>query len=127
MTAMFYSITFNHRDINGVFGFVAEVDIFIPESLHERLDDLPLAPERKCTSKDLTPLMTILWSETENKSYKGCQKLLLTHDSKEKYVVHFALLQFYQRMGVKILKIHRAVTFTQSHFFKEYHIFLFHL
>jgi len=107
-------------DINGNFGFVAEVDIVIPEDLHDELDDFPLAPEKKHITSIMSSYMKGLWTKNEEKRcYRGSEKLLLTHEEKNNYIVHFSLLQFYEKMGARIIKIHRAITFSQSAYFKE--------
>lgn len=106
------------KDINGCQGFVAEVDLYIPDELHDLCDDLPFAPEKAKVSRDwLTPYME---QQLGDGSFHASEKLLLTHLSKTHYVIHFALLQFYMRMGVAVTKIHRVVTFTQVAFFEPY-------
>ena len=102
-------------------GYVFEVDLIIPSSIHDLVDDLPLAPEN-IVIQDPTPFMNSLWelAEGKKKKYKAGKKLILSHLDKEHYVVHFALLQFYLEMGVKVTKIHRIVKFYQSAFFEPY-------
>ena len=39
---------------------------------------------------------------------------------KKNYVVHFIALQFYLKMGLKIIKIHRVIKFTQEPLFRDY-------
>jgi len=104
--------------IDGNKGFVAEVDLLIPDYIHDFTDDLPLAPERKLFG-ELSPFMKSLWEENESKTYNSKEKLLLTHETKQNYVIHFALLKFYLEMGVQVVKIHRAISFYQSALFKE--------
>ena len=104
--------------IDGPTGFVAEVDIIIPDHIHDLCDDLPLAPEKAKVSLDmLTPHMVDLLGD---KRFVSSEKLLLTHLPKRHYVIHFALLQFYLEMGATISKIHRVVTFSQAPFFEPY-------
>jgi hypothetical protein len=90
----------------------------IPDHLHDMLDDLPLAPEKgKVAAPSLTPYMLDLLGE---RKFKPTEKLLLTHLPKAHYVVHFALLQFYMKMGAVVTRVHRVVTFQQSSFFQKY-------
>jgi len=63
--------------LNGNIGYVVEVDIIIPKELHDKLDDLPVAPE------------------SGNPPNSNVKKLLLTHKPKYNYVVHAKLLQFW--------------------------------
>ena len=65
--------------------------------------------------------MMELWSLAEGrKGYRAGKKLILSHLEKRNYVVHFAALQFYLRMGAQVMKIHRVVSFRQSRFFNQY-------
>jgi hypothetical protein len=102
-------------------GFVAEVDLFIPAALHSKLDALPLAPERSEVSSDMLPtyMHTQLQAAGQHK-YHSQSKLLLTHLPKRHYVVHFALLQFYMKMGAVVTEVHRCVRFHQAPFFEPY-------
>jgi hypothetical protein len=79
-----------------------EVDMEIPQHLHDYLDQLPLAPEVKCPPNSKTP------------------KLLLTHSPKSHYLIHSRLLQIYLKLGVKVTAVHRAIHFKQSYVFKAY-------
>jgi hypothetical protein len=83
-------------------GYVLEVDIVIPDSVHNKLDELPLAPEAKCPPDSKV------------------KKLLLTHEPKFNYVVHARLLQLYVKLGAVISKVHRIVGFTQKPVFASY-------
>ena len=83
-------------------GYLVEVDIEIPPELHDFLDDLPVAPEHACPPGNKV------------------KKLLLTHKKKCNYVVHWRLLQFYLKLGVKVSKIHRAIKFVQDTVFANY-------
>lgn len=101
-------------------GYVLEIDLHIPKEIHDLVDDLPLAAETKCPSS-ITPYMNQLWQDVENgKSYRPGKKLLLTHEDKFNYVIHFALLQFFLKMGAIVRKVHRAISFHQSAFFEPY-------
>jgi len=103
--------------INDEFGFIAEVDLKIPEHLHDIFDDFPLAPIRQADCQ-ISQYMEILWNKNENCKYKRQEKLFLTHEDKNNYVIHFALLQFFLKLGVILTKIHRAISFHQEPFFK---------
>ena len=41
-------------------------------------------------------------------------------DNKEKYVVHHETLKLYEKLGLKITKIHRGVKFHEEDFMKPY-------
>ena len=80
-----------------------EVDLHVPAHLHDYLSDLPPAPVLQC------PPGTKV------------NKLLLTLEDKTHYIIHSALLKFYvEVMGVQVIAVHRAITFQQTHVFREY-------
>ena len=83
-------------------GYLFEVDLHTPHHLHNKLDQLPLAPITQAPPGS-----------------KVC-KLLLTHEDKSHYLVHFALLQHYMSLGVVVTSVHRAVSFKQDYIFKEF-------
>ena len=47
-------------------------------------------------------------------------KLVLSLNDKEKYVIHIRTLQFYLKQGLKLKKIHRAIEFEQKEVLKPY-------
>ena len=83
-------------------GYVFEVDLHTPAHLHDKLDQLPPAPI------------------TQAPPGSKVSKLLLTHEDKHHYVIHFALLQFYMSLGVEVTAVHRAVSFQQDYVFKQF-------
>lgn len=76
------------------------MDLEYKKKLHNLHTDLPLAPERK--------------------SPPGAKqkKLLVTLYNKEKYVIHYRALKLYLSLGMKLKKIHRAISFSQKDWLK---------
>ena len=109
-------------DVEGRDGFLAEVDLEYPQEVQDQTMDLPLAPESASISEThLSPYMQDLWKHYYPKrTFKGTTKLLLTHHSKTNYIVHSRALHYYIQRGLKITKVHRAITFTQRDFMKPY-------
>ena len=87
---------------NDDIGYVLEVDLHIPAEYHNYLKDLPPAP---CKQKPPG-------SSTE--------KLLLTLEDKQHYVIHYRLLKYYLSLGVQVTQVHRAVKFFQDTIFSNY-------
>ena len=109
-------------DKEGEWSFTLEVDLGYPQHLHHSTADFPLPPESGETSTDMfTPFMTT-FHKTLNpqKAYKTSRKLLLTQYDKKHYIVHFAVLQFYLKMGLTLDKVHRVVKYQQEAWLKEY-------
>jgi hypothetical protein len=77
-----------------------EVDLEYPEELHDLHNDYPLAPESLIINK--------------------CKKLVPNLRNKTKYVVHHVNLKLYERLGMKITKIHRGLSFDESDWMKKY-------
>ena len=65
-------------------GYMLEVDISYPESIHDAQADLPMCPERAVPPGGKVP------------------KLLASLDRKERYVIHYRNLKQAMRHGVKL-------------------------
>ena len=101
-------------------GFIAEVDLSYPEHLHHLHESYPLAPH------PFTPRPEDL-SDYQNKCHSvlntkpsTVKKLSATFLKREKYVVHALNLKLYQRLGMKIEKVHRVLTFQECEFLRKY-------
>ncbi|XP_051159269.1 uncharacterized protein LOC127280359 [Leptopilina boulardi] len=92
---------FNVPDDSSV-GYMLEVDLEYPESLHDSHKDLPF-----CAVNAKPPM-----SKQE--------KLLTTLLPKEKYVMHYRALKQALGNGLKLVKIHRVLQFNQSQWLKPY-------
>ena len=100
---------------------IYEVDIEIPENLHNKFKDYPLCPEIKNIPQDmlseyqkyLNDKLNIKYNEKDN-------KLILDLLPKKKYKVYYKNLEYYLKLGVKVTKVHRILTFDEKPFLKEY-------
>ncbi len=79
---------------------ILEVDLEYPEELHDDHNEYPLAPERLLIGK--------------------VEKLVPNLFNKTKYIVHHVNLKLYLRLGLKLTKIHRGVSFEEKDFMKSY-------
>ena len=48
------------------------------------------------------------------------EKLFLTLYDKKKYVVHHSILKEYIKLGLKVTKVHRTISFEESDWLKKY-------
>ena len=101
-------------------GWILEVDLEYPEELHDKHNDYPLAPEKKAIRIDQM-------SEYQKRMMNGLQiempnteKLVLTLEDKEKYVVHYKNLQFYLSQGMRLKKVHRVIEFDEEPWMESY-------
>ena len=108
-------------DTEGSTGYILMVDISYPPEIHDFLMDFPPAPENKQLTYDmLSPYAQCCLNNLYDKtSYKAC-KLVASLEPKKSYLVHFANLQYYLRLGIKLDKIHCGFKFQQSRCFKDY-------
>ena len=79
---------------------ILEVDLEYPKNLHDYHNEYPLAPERLIIEKT--------------------EKLVPNLNDKKKYVVHHENLKQYLKLGMKITKIHRGVSFEKKDIMKSY-------
>ena len=81
-------------------GCILEVDLEYPKELHDLHNEYPLAPENIVTG--------------------GVSKLIPNLNNKTKYVLHYSNLKLYTRLGMRITKIHRGISFNESNWMKQY-------
>jgi len=100
----------------GDVGYVLEVDLFYPDELHVKHNDYPLAPESVLVTEDmLSPFCSSF-----GQKHTDCKKLIPNLHNKVKYMTHLKNLQLYLRLGMKLSKVHRVLTFTQTDWMRSY-------
>ena len=112
-------------------GYMLQVTLRYPPSLHLRHNSFPLAPESvTITNEDLSPYAARCWSQLSSaggggkqqkkeKKYKAT-KLTATFNDRVHYWVHGLNLKFYLEQGLELLKLHRGVRFHQQAFLAPY-------
>jgi hypothetical protein len=87
-------------------GFIVECDLEYPSSLYDSHNHYSLAPESVLVTKDMSPFC----KSFKNKQV-GCRKLMPNLNHKTKYVLHYRNLKLYLELGLRLTKIHRALSF----------------
>ena len=102
-------------------GYILEVDLDYPEQLHLEHNSLPLAPEHIDVSwEDLGLYSRRCAAKLMNKKTHKARKLSATFNPRKKYLLHGYNLLLYLKLGLRLKKIHRIITFTQSSFVKSF-------
>jgi len=83
-------------------GYILEVDLEYPQSIHDEHIDLPFCPTR-----DKPP-------------GKRQNKLLASLYDKKRYVIHYRNLQQRTHHYLRVAKIHRILQFAQSEWLRDY-------
>lgn len=113
----FENIDWATIDTETEIGYVLEVDLEYPKTLHDLHSNFPLAPETMIVEfDDLSPYSQSAYMSLEKQKRYKDQKLLATFDDREKYVVHFKNLKLYLQLGLVLTNVHRVVSFTQKRF-----------
>ncbi|XP_055316607.1 uncharacterized protein LOC129576103 [Sitodiplosis mosellana] len=84
-------------------GYILEVDLDYPESLHDLHNDYPFCAENK-----LVPNTT------------NVKKLLLTLTDKRNYLIHYRMLKLALKHGLILKKVHKVIQFEQTAWLKSY-------
>ena len=117
-------------DPNNLQTGIYEVDIEIPKNLHDKFVDYPLCPEIKNIPEDMLSEYQKYLNNILDKKYlndklnikynEKDKKLILDLLPKKNYKVYYKNLEYYLKLGVKVTKVHRILTFDEKPFLKEY-------
>ena len=101
-------------------GCIIECDLEYPLNTKFKTSKFPLAPEKlKINENDLSDYQRRCLA-VEDKKVGKVPKLILNLKDKEKYVIHYQLLKYYKKLGLKVTKIHRIILFEQEPWLKKY-------
>ncbi|MBV2113503.1 MAG: hypothetical protein KUF82_21330, partial [Candidatus Thiodiazotropha sp. (ex Ctena orbiculata)] len=99
-------------------GCIIECYLEYPNDCKFKTMKYPLAPEKmKINENDLSDYQINLLGD---KPLGKEEKLLLTFYDKKKYVIHYSILKEYIKLGMKVKKVHRTISFEESDWLKKY-------
>lgn len=102
-------------------GYIIECCLEYGTHLHDLHNQMPLCPEsRKIDPSEWSPYMKKLATTLGIKKVTSGPKLILTLNNKHRCVLHYVTLRFYLEMGLRLVKIHKAVSFRQKPWLKSY-------
>ena len=108
-------------DPNNLQKGIYEVDKEIPENLHDKIKDYPLCPEIKNIRENMLSKYEKYLNDKLNIKYnEKDKKLILDLLPKKNYKVYHKNLEYYLKLGIKVTKVHRILTFDEKPFLKEY-------
>ena len=102
-------------------GYVFEVDLEYPASLHVNHNDYPLAPERLNIEQNwLSDEQLEIRTHYNMRGHETNWKLVPHFLNRTKYVLHSEALKFYLEHGMIVKKIHRGIQFSHSNWMESY-------
>ena len=102
-------------------GYFVECDLEYPVEIHDYTNSFPLAPDHLVINYEmLSSYSQKLCDDFNLKQTLPTRKLTPNFFPKRNYVVHYLNLKFYLSMGIKLIKIHRVMAFTQSRWLQPY-------
>ena len=86
-------------------GYILEVDLKYPDTLHELRNDYPLAPENLAVTNDMLSKYCESIADKYGIKVGDVKKLIPNLGNKNKYVLHYRNIQLYLYLGMKLAKI----------------------
>ena len=105
----------------GKYGFFIECDIEAPVELHDKFNDLPFFPVQKAGMySDGIKKYATKNDIVDKVKEVNTPKLICDLVPRQKYLVHYSLLQLGIQQGYRITHIHHIIRFKQAPFIFEY-------
>lgn len=101
-------------------GYILECDLRYPAKLHAKHRNFPLCPEKMEITPSMLSSYQLKCHSTLGTKPKPSSKLVSTFRDREKYVIHYENLKLYLKLGMKLIKVHRILSFDQAPFLKKF-------
>ena len=101
-------------------GYILEVDLEYCKELHDSHSDYPLCPEKIEMNYDMLSGYYKDIADWYGISVGGVKKLITNLGGKVKYVVHYKNLKYYLSLEMKLVRVHRILSFKQSNWLRKY-------
>ena len=103
--------------------YILEADLKYPKDLHDLHNDYPLAPEKLKISEDMLSDYSLDIAKNYAKKVGKVNKLIPNLKDKNMYVIHYKNFQMYESLGMKVVKIHKVLKFSQTSWLKDFAMF----
>ena len=108
---------------NDTVGYILEVDLDYPSSLHDHHNDYPLAPEKRMVTPSELGLyqcqLSAILAESGVKTL-STTKLVPNLYDKKRYILHARNLRFYVEKGLVLKQVYRILSFEQGPWLAPY-------
>ena len=102
-------------------GYIVEVDLSYPDSLHDLHSDFPLAPTKEAIDECwLSEYQSSLLADMQIQKPPQVKKLIQTLFDKQNYTLHYQTLKLYFELGLVVTKLHRVLSFKQQKWLAPY-------
>ena len=101
-------------------GYILEVDLEYCEELHNIHSDYPLCPEHISVNYEMLSNYCKNIVDKFNIKVGNVKNLIPNLHDKIKYIVHYRNLQYYLKLGIKLIKIHGILSFKQKNWLKVF-------
>ena len=101
-------------------GYFLEVDLKYSDKIKEKTKNFAFAPlNKKSNPDDFSDYMKTIKTDT----YTQTKKLICDWSDKKNYLVHYRMLNFYNRHGMIVEKVHSVISYKQSRWLERYKSF----
>jgi hypothetical protein len=102
-------------------GYILEVDLHIPDEIHDKLKEFPPCPELITPDVNMfsdyqKKLMTKNKTKISKKNTKSVPHLM----DKKNYCIHYRNLKYVVGLAVEVKKVHNVISFKQSAWLNKY-------
>lgn len=101
-------------------GCIVECDLKYNNKCKFKTRKFPLAPEHMVATEEMLSEYQLNLLEKQGAKLGKEKKLFLTLYDKKKYIIHHSILKDYIKLGLKVIKVHRIISFKESAWLKPY-------
>ena len=105
---------------NSLHSYFLEVDMYLPDELHDYRNDFTMAPEKLIVTEDMLSKEQIETIKQFDLKIGTTKKLIPNLYPKENYATNYRNLKYYLDSGWQLTKVHRILEFKQSPWMKPY-------